>query len=207
MGSSPPDGERGRGGQPGGSGRVCGVLGCQAASKPARIGEKKKKGREEGGRGEPCRCDKLKISTAACGDAPRGLCSRRGFCLAAACRRRHDVVARFRHVLRLRRSSAAGALATAHGRLSPRRPPASLAGPRQPFQLHPLISGSRLAASSLPEILQLLSALAQTRLPHARTVAEQRRVGTGSPAAARPAAIPGQAARAMRGTGTVRVSS
>lgn len=76
------DREHRKGGQPGGSGSSessgsSGNTGMSGSSiKASVLGEKRQGG---GQPGEPCRCDKLKISTVAHGDAPRRLCCRRGF--------------------------------------------------------------------------------------------------------------------------------
>lgn len=171
-----------------GVGVAAGSLDCQASSKPVPR-KKKTVSAAGGGPGEPCRCDKLKISAAAHGDAPRAALPR-GVCLAAGCRCRHRV---------WHSSGTSSGLAGAAQPLpSPRHtrpavaPLSSSVSLPALFLLHPLISSSRLAAPSLPEILQFLGALAQLWLPHGK---ETKASGTGSPAAASPAAIPGQAAR------------
>lgn len=127
----------------------------QASSKPVPRKKKKKKSRQGGRRpGEPCRCDKLKISPAALGDAPAG-------CAAAG------RLSRCRLPLpspRVAISDTSSGFARA---AQPLPLPRHTAGCRPavpkaaPFHPHPLISSSRLAASSPPEILQLLGALAQ----------------------------------------------
>lgn len=171
----------------GGSWSGSGITGLPGVIKASA--SEKKEVSAAGGPGELCRCDKLKISAAAHGDAPRAALPR-GVCLSAGCRCRHRV---------WHSSGTSSGLAGAAQPLpSPRhtRPAVAPPSPSVPlpalFQLHPLISSSRLAAPSLPEILQFLGALAQLWLPHGR---ETKASGTGSPAAASPAAIPGQAAR------------
>lgn len=201
-------GERGKEGQPGGSRTVLEwqrehwIVRRHQSRCLGKETKKQKTRRRQGGRrpGEPCRCDKLKISAAAHGDAPRGLCRRRAFV-----------------------SLPAAAAGTACG-TSLTRPPASLEPrsrcPRRfsrpavappspsvpspaPFQLHPLISSSRLAASSLPEILQLLSALAQIWLPHG---SETKASGNRQPSCRRPRSHPRAGSSAMGDTGRVQVS-
>lgn len=135
-------------------------------------GKKKKKKRRQGGRrpGEPCRCDKLKISAAAHGDAPHGLCSRRAFVslpAAAAVATRGTFLTR---PPALPERSSQCPRHDTRGRLSPRRPQASLAVPRRPSPALPATTRSLAVHDSQPplrlKILQLLGALAQTRLPH-----------------------------------------
>lgn len=100
------------------------------------------------------------------GDAPHGLCCRRGFVsllLSAAA-----VTTCGTFLTRPPAFPEQHSPCPCHDTrpVVPCWPRVFLTGPRQPFQLHPLISGWRLAAFSSPEILQLLSALARTWLPH-----------------------------------------
>lgn len=162
--------------------------------------------KRQGGRrpGEPCRCDKLQISTAAHGDAPCGLCSRRGFVSLPSAAAVTTSGTFLTQPLALLEQCSQCPCHDTHSQLSPRWPRASLASPHQPFQLHPLISSSRLAAPSLPEILQLLSALSQSRFPHG---SETKASGNRQPSCRSPCSHPWAGSSAMGGTGTVHVSS